>query len=316
MQTVANTRRKNTFWGWLTSNKSVVNAQMSCLYGGAGGQEKDNEVRNQHGGNYTAEHWEYDPLLGRRWNLEPKMKAYPWESPYAVFHNNPIHFSDPNGDDPPEKSFHAISTAVNTDLRQSWGASFIKKDDNIKVREAGGTVIKRETASGTEYKVINNDVSKMNDTYYPDYSNVPDGWDIAGEYHTHAYSEKELSTEWAGYGWDGKGMPPSITDISSLANDRHVKDGHVSIVESGDKRYGIVVTDKKALRKFAMNALNVVKEDMYDAMYKAKDKGGGKNIDEVIYKTLQAGIQGYEKETGKSAGIQLFKQDIEEETKE
>ncbi len=61
---------------------------------GFNGQEKDNEITN---GAYTAEFWEYDSRIGRRWNLDPIVKD--WQSSYACFSNNPITRIDPNGDD-------------------------------------------------------------------------------------------------------------------------------------------------------------------------------------------------------------------------
>jgi RHS repeat-associated protein len=63
---------------------------------GFNGQEKDNEISGA-GNSMTAEYWQYDSRLGRRWNIDPVVK--PWESSYATFANNPILFSDPNGDD-------------------------------------------------------------------------------------------------------------------------------------------------------------------------------------------------------------------------
>jgi len=39
---------------------------------GFGGMEKDNEISGK-GNHYTAEFWEMDPRLGRRWNVEPKI---------------------------------------------------------------------------------------------------------------------------------------------------------------------------------------------------------------------------------------------------
>jgi hypothetical protein len=56
------------------------------------GQEKDLEIFE---GAMTAEFWEYDTRLGRRWNLDPI--TYPWQSSYATFNNNPVYFSDPSG---------------------------------------------------------------------------------------------------------------------------------------------------------------------------------------------------------------------------
>lgn len=61
---------------------------------GFGGQEKDNEVSGN-GNSYTAEFWQYDPRIGRRWNVD--LIILPWQSSYATFNNNPIVFIDPKG---------------------------------------------------------------------------------------------------------------------------------------------------------------------------------------------------------------------------
>lgn len=63
---------------------------------GFNGQEMSNEFKGL-GNSYSAEYWEYDSRLGRRWNLDPIIKHN--ESPYATFSNNPISFIDPNGAD-------------------------------------------------------------------------------------------------------------------------------------------------------------------------------------------------------------------------
>ncbi len=62
---------------------------------GFGGQEKDDEVFNSTGTSYTAQFWQYDSRLGRRWNVDPF--TYPWQSSYTAFNNNPIIFVDPLG---------------------------------------------------------------------------------------------------------------------------------------------------------------------------------------------------------------------------
>ena len=66
----------------------------SYRYGSASGQEKVDEISGS-GNHYTAEFWEYDPRLGRRWNIDPVVK--PWESGYATFKNNPIYYTDRKG---------------------------------------------------------------------------------------------------------------------------------------------------------------------------------------------------------------------------
>lgn len=63
-------------------------------FGGAGGQEADDEITGSRT-HYTAEYWEYDSRIGRRWNIGPVDK--PWMSSYHAFSNNPIWNIDPNG---------------------------------------------------------------------------------------------------------------------------------------------------------------------------------------------------------------------------
>lgn len=67
------------------------------------GQEKETELNENI---TTAEYWEYDSRIGRRWNIDPIVKDD--ESPYLTFSGNPIALSDPDGDDsgepdPPKK---------------------------------------------------------------------------------------------------------------------------------------------------------------------------------------------------------------------
>lgn len=61
---------------------------------GFNGQEMSNEIKGE-GNSYTAKFWEYDPRVGRRWNLDP---IYNTDiSRYAVNGLNPIYFEDPLG---------------------------------------------------------------------------------------------------------------------------------------------------------------------------------------------------------------------------
>jgi hypothetical protein len=59
--------------------------------------ERDDEISGS-GNSYSAEFWQYDSRLGRRWNRDPESHRLPSISPYASFFNNPIVIKDPNGD--------------------------------------------------------------------------------------------------------------------------------------------------------------------------------------------------------------------------
>jgi RHS repeat-associated protein len=61
---------------------------------GFNGQEKDDEIAGA-GSINTAEFWQYDTRLGRRWNQDPVSIA--WNSSYACFNGNPIYYKDPRG---------------------------------------------------------------------------------------------------------------------------------------------------------------------------------------------------------------------------
>lgn len=66
---------------------------------GFNGMEKDDEFKGQ-GNSYTTEFRQYDPRISRWLSIDPKFTKYPEISPYVAFNNNPITYSDANGDDP------------------------------------------------------------------------------------------------------------------------------------------------------------------------------------------------------------------------
>lgn len=61
---------------------------------GFNGQEKVDEIAGA-GNHMTAEFWEYDTRIGRRWNGDRVHK----NSPYEAFAGNPISLADPTGAD-------------------------------------------------------------------------------------------------------------------------------------------------------------------------------------------------------------------------
>jgi RHS repeat-associated protein len=82
-------------FGSLQPGRTYIKPNSGDYRYGFNGQERSDEVKGP-GNSYTAEFWEYDPRIGRRWNVDPAGKE--WESPYAAFSNNPISRVDPDGD--------------------------------------------------------------------------------------------------------------------------------------------------------------------------------------------------------------------------
>jgi hypothetical protein len=88
---VANWPNNSTISGTL----GIVAMESGSYAAGFNGQLKDNEMYGSEGTSYTAEFWQYDTRVGRRWNIDPILHYY--QSNYAVFSNNPMIFVDPNG---------------------------------------------------------------------------------------------------------------------------------------------------------------------------------------------------------------------------
>ncbi len=76
----------------LTRSWSAINTGYRF---GFNGQEEDNEISGA-GNSFTAEFWQYDPRLARRWNIDPKNQT--GVSVFACLNNNPILLNDIHGD--------------------------------------------------------------------------------------------------------------------------------------------------------------------------------------------------------------------------
>lgn len=109
---------------------------------GFNGQLKDNEVYGE-GNSYTAEFWQYDPRIGRRWNLDPMTANYPGQSPYAAFNNCPLYFKDPaglegqGGTDPGKKLDKSTRKSVSSSLSKMVGSEPGKGNSPTKALGSG-----------------------------------------------------------------------------------------------------------------------------------------------------------------------------------
>jgi hypothetical protein len=111
---------------------------------GFNGQEKGDEVYGD-GNAYTAMFWEYDPRLGRRWNLDPKSDCS--YSEYSAFANNPIMFCDPDGDTVKYAKFSDrlnswIAFALSKKYRETWNKMQNKEQSYYLNKDNKGPLLK------------------------------------------------------------------------------------------------------------------------------------------------------------------------------
>ncbi|SDH43187.1 polymorphic toxin type 44 domain-containing protein [Chitinophaga filiformis] len=102
---------------------------------GFNGQERSDEIRGE-GNSYTAQFWEYEPKIGRRWNLDPRPKI--GESSYFTFSGNPILLADPRGDTVIVNSFGAIIS--NDDIGTAVYVHHYTDNTNRFIGNLGGTI--------------------------------------------------------------------------------------------------------------------------------------------------------------------------------
>ncbi|MEP6675853.1 MAG: HNH endonuclease [Ferruginibacter sp.] len=95
---------------------------------GFNGQEKSTELNDAL---TTAQFWEYDSRLGRRWNIDPDPDVN--ISPYNCFKNSPIWITDPNGDSTPVRNQNNVAT-------QSGALAGVLSGINPEGRSPGASV--------------------------------------------------------------------------------------------------------------------------------------------------------------------------------
>jgi hypothetical protein len=129
-----------------------------------------NEIKGT-GNSYTAEFWEYDPKLGRRWNLDPKPTI--GISQYSTFSNNPIFFNDILGDSaaPPIFPRHPIRLLTNPSdvvyvpyniigiAVNGFQSAFNKAGDSVNALTSGSPVESVNQQASSDYNAIKSTVS-------------------------------------------------------------------------------------------------------------------------------------------------------------
>ena len=133
-------------------------------------QEKDNEIYGE-GNSYTAEYWQYDARLGRRWNVDPVVVE--WESSYSVFENNPLNMVDINGNSA-NPIYDTDGEFLGTDDKGLQGEAIVMKKEDF----AQGMKHEDAVKKGVKFKdlplVYSNEMRGKIDNHFATLPSRPD----------------------------------------------------------------------------------------------------------------------------------------------
>ncbi len=185
-------------------------------------QEKDDEIYGK-GNASSAQFWEYDTRLGRRWNLDPKPQIK--ISDYSCFGNNPIFLIDIKGD----KFVNPYKTQLETKEEKKSTAQ--KRVDNYKGNTESRKYRKLEKAlrnatddyNITQHKMnlVENtikDLAKYNNDLYNRIENLKDPFDNPIDVYIHL--ESNLTTRpFSKMGTPGFDNPKSLAGVTIAEHD-------------------------------------------------------------------------------------------------
>jgi len=275
-------------------------------------QEKDNEIYGE-GNSYSAEYWQYDARLARRWNVDPRPN--PSISTYATFANNPLLYNDKYGDTVRTNNLSSYNEPALLPLAKSSVVSeFIKQfgaangDEFINSNSKYGNIINLNLNSVTEgasrQNMITNSQNATTDFNYK----LSDGTSVAVELYSprqginvtgisiniNVLSGVYSSAESAGNNKTTAAIRSSraitvelftsVSDFMSLLNENMNSDGEINYVGlSNSFRSGSATPNNTALPAALNNIANSVPNSsglfyQYDII----DKGSGTVVDSPV----------------------------------
>jgi YD repeat-containing protein len=183
---------------------------------GFNGQEKTDEIAGT-GNHTTAEFWEYDPRIGRRWNLDPKPAT--GKSEYSAFNNNPVLLGDPLGDTLTYPQFASAMRIAAAEIQKRINSGQKFYDDNA-TKSLGQAI----ASYAEKNKLSNADLKEFYDATHEFYNGLGSvGMKSAGEFaelNTDVINNPHLTDQQAvkltiGFVYNSDGQLRSILNISA-----------------------------------------------------------------------------------------------------
>jgi RHS repeat-associated protein len=277
---------------YVRSEKTTLKIHSNYVYG-FGGHEKDDEVAGQ-GNSYDFGARIYDPRLGRFLSIDPDFKQYPDWSPYVFALDNPIRLIDLAGRGPID-ALKKANTAANSTANDYWKKSF--NEDKTVVNEWGfilvekQTVIKVGTSEEIKKEIIVKNIVKGDNGSTTLDRTVGKDETLIGELHTHPYSVSEGSHE--GIAFSGGDI-----DVMRL----NLKNDYTMLVEAGDRRFGMVITDEKKAEAFFKDKSRADIQKSWDDAF-----AGAKGTFQEKVKTAVTSV------LGSDSGIGFYESDTKKE---
>jgi hypothetical protein len=195
-----------------------------------------------------------------------------------------------------------INTQFGLQMSNIWKASF--NSDKSKARKLGTNIYKNKSGEIYNERVFqgNGEVLTEESSFDGDageikipYEYPPKGEEIIGDYHTHPFSDEEKSNFHSSIVFD---FAHSLADVLDLGTRRSISDNYISIVETDNKRFALVILDNSKAKKF-YKTINKLSSKQKEALF----KGDGNSLEEIRKNEILNFI-------GSNNGIALFETTI------